>query len=90
MLTFGYNLIGRRNGRLTMPVELGFAYTGPAKIDVTLNGTACTSEGCFTFAQNPEAQQSMQEEIAKLNRNLSSYPVYPIVSVGMTYRFGSR
>lgn len=90
MVTFGYNLIGGKEGRITMPIEVGFAYTGPAKIDVTLNGTACTNEGCFTFADNQEAQQSMQEEIAKLNRNLSNYPIYPVVSLGLSYRFGRR
>ena len=88
MVTFGYNLVGRRESRFTMPIEVGFAYTGPARINVVLNGTACTNEGCFTFAENQEAQESMQEEIAKLNKRLSGYPVYPIVSLGFAYRFG--
>jgi hypothetical protein len=88
MITFGYNLIGKRGSRLTVPIELGIAYTGSAMIDVTLDGTACTNEGCFTFSQNEEAQQSLQEEIKKLNRNLSSYPIYPVVSIGLAYRFG--
>lgn len=87
MVVVGVNLIGGRNSRFSMPVEIGGAYTGVAKIDVVLNGTACTSDGCFTFADNQEAQQSMQEEIAKLNKNLSHYPVYPIVSIGLAYRF---
>ena len=88
MVTFGYNLIGKRESHFSMPLELGVAYTGAAKIDVTLNGTACTNEGCFTFANNQEAQDSLQAEIKKLNRNLESYPVYPIVSIGVAYRFG--
>jgi hypothetical protein len=88
MVTFAYNLIGKRESRFSMPLELGVAYTGAAKIDVTLNGTACTNEGCFTFANNQEAQDSLQQEIKKLNRNLESYPVYPIVSIGVAYRFG--
>ena len=88
MVTFAYNLVGKRESRFSMPLELGVAYTGAAKIDVTLNGTACTNEGCFTFANNQEAQDSLQEEIKKLNGELESYPVYPIVSIGFAYRFG--
>lgn len=91
MVSVAYNLIGKReSSRITMPLELGVAYTGPAKIYVTLDGTACVSDGCFTFAENQEAQQSLQDEIKKLNNNLSSYPVYPIFSIGVTYRLGRR
>jgi hypothetical protein len=88
MVTVGFNLIGKRESHFSMPLELGIAYTGAAKIDVTLNGTACTSDGCFTFANNQEAQESLQAEIKKLNNDLESYPIYPIVSVGFAYRFG--
>jgi len=91
MLTIGFHSIvpakGEGQRRLSFPAEFGVAYTGPAKIDVTLNGTACTNEGCFTFADNPEAQDSLKAEIQKLNNRLESYPVYPIVSLGIAYRF---
>ncbi|MDE1175222.1 MAG: hypothetical protein PW789_01280 [Edaphobacter sp.] len=90
MVAFGYNLIGHRDSRFTMPVELGVAYSGSAQININLNGTACNPEGCFTFADNPEAQASLQDEIAKINRRLSDIPVYPIISIGATYRFGGR
>jgi hypothetical protein len=88
MVTFAYNLIGKRESRFTMPLELGVAYTGAAKIDVTLDGTACTNEGCFAFSKNQEAQDSLKAEIQKLNRNLATLPIYPIVSIGFAYRFG--
>jgi hypothetical protein len=91
MITFGFrNLLFRKDegsGRLSFPVEFGAAYSGAAKIDVTLNGTACTLEGCFTFAQNAEAQDSLKAEIKKLNNRLDNFPIYPIVSMGATYRF---
>ncbi|MBS1822940.1 MAG: hypothetical protein JST61_13375 [Acidobacteria bacterium] len=88
MVTVGFNLLGKRESSFSIPLEFGAAYTGAAKIDVTLNGTACTSEGCFTFAKNQEAQDSLQAEIKKLNNDLESYPIYPIVSIGFAYRFG--
>ena len=91
MITFGFrNLLFRKDegsGRLSFPVEFGAAYSGAAKIDVTLNGTACTLDGCFTFAQNAEAQDSLKAEIKKLNNRLDNFPIYPIVSMGATYRF---
>jgi len=91
MITFGFrNLLfgkGEGSGRLSFPVEFGAAYSGAANIDVTLNGTACTLEGCFTFAQNAEAQDSLKAEIKKLNNRLDNFPIYPIVSMGATYRF---
>jgi hypothetical protein len=91
MITFGFrNLFFGKSkdaGRLSFPFEIGAAYSGAAKIDVTLNGTACTLEGCFTFAQNAEAQDSLKAEIRKLNNRLDNFPVYPIVSMGATYRF---
>lgn len=90
MVTFAINLLGGRYARFTMPVELGFAYTGAPRVSVTFDGTACMDEGCFTFADNPEALESLQAEIAKLNRKLTYFPVYPIASVGFAYRFGQR
>ncbi len=56
-------------------------------MNVTLNGTACTNEGCFTFASNPDAQSSLQQEIQKINADLKKVPIYPILSIGFGYRF---
>jgi hypothetical protein len=88
MLTIGLeNLLPGKERRLTIPVNIGVAYTGAAMINVALNGTACTSEGCFTFATNPDALESLKEEVATLNEDLKKVPVYPIASVGIAYRF---
>ena len=90
MLTIGFQSLLRGKGeghRLSFPAEIGVAYTGAAKVDVTLNGTACTYEGCFTFSENAEAQDSLKAEILKLNNRLESCPVYPIASLGIAYRF---
>lgn len=88
MLMLGFSNILPRNGKhFSMPYEFGVVYTGDARVDVKLNGTACTYEGCFDVAKNPEAQKSLQEEIDKLNHSLKSFPVYPIISLGLAYRF---
>jgi hypothetical protein len=88
MLLLGFGNIVPRSGRhLSFPFEFGAAYTGAPVISVTLNGTACTQEGCVSFAQNQEAQASVKQEVYKLNEDLKRVPAYPIVSMGVAYHF---
>lgn len=88
MLLIGYGNILPRSGRhLSFPVEIGAAYTGDSVIAVSLNGTACTTEGCVTFNSNQQAQSFLKQEVHNLNEDLKRYPVFPIASVGVAYRF---
>ena len=88
MLLLGYgNLLPRSGEHLSLPVEVGVAYTGAAKINVALNGTACVTDGCVNFSQNADAQKFLKQEIQILNEDLKHYPVFPIVSLGLAYRF---
>jgi hypothetical protein len=88
LLLIGYgNLLPRHGGHLSLPVEVGVAYTGAAQINVALNGTACVTNGCVNFSQNADAQKFLKQEIQILNEDLKHYPVFPIVSVGLAYRF---
>jgi hypothetical protein len=86
LIGFG-NLVPREGSRISFPIEFGAAYTGAPVISVALNGTACTTEGCVSFAQNADAQTFLKKEIQKLNDDLKSFPYFPIVSVGMSYSF---
>jgi hypothetical protein len=88
ILTLGFgNMIPRSGRHLSFPIEIGAAYTGAPKIDLALKGTACTTQGCFVFSQSQEAQSSLQHEIQKVNEDLKSFPVYPILSSGLAVRF---
>jgi hypothetical protein len=88
MLLLGFgNILPRSSRRLSLPVELGVAYTGAATINVNLTGTACTKQGCTSFAANTEAQASLTQEIRKINEDLKKVPVYPILSLGVAYHF---
>jgi hypothetical protein len=88
LLLFGYgNLLPRSGGHLSLPIEAGVAYTGAAQINVALNGTACVTEGCVSFSQNADAQKFLKQEINILNEDLKRYPVFPILSLGLAYRF---
>jgi hypothetical protein len=88
MLLLGFGNIIPRSGRhLSFPFEFGAAYTGVPRINVALSGTACTSQGCSSFAQNAAAQSDVTAEVDKLNEDLKRVPVYPILSMGVAYRF---
>lgn len=88
MLTMGFrNILPGQHRHIAVPLEFGVAYTGSPKIDVSLAGTACAQDGCFTFEENAEAQQSLKEEIRDINNTLNDIPVYPILSIGFGYRF---
>ena len=88
MLLFGYgNLLPRTGQHLSFPVEVGFAYTGAPVINLNLNGTACVTNGCVTFSQSTDAQGSLKQEIQILNDDLKHYSIFPIVSLGLAYRF---
>lgn len=88
MLLVGLGNIIPRGGRhLSFPFEIGAAYTGSPQINLNLSGTICTTEGCVNLMQNTEAQESLKQEIQKLNKDLSSYPLFPIVSMGVACHF---
>ena len=88
MLLLGFgNILPRNSRRLSIPAELGVAYTGAPTINVNLTGTACTNQGCTSFATNAEAQASLTQEIKKINEDLKRVPVYPILSLGVAYHF---
>jgi hypothetical protein len=88
LLLLGYgNLLPRSGEHLSLPIEVGVAYTGAPLISVALNGTACVTDGCVNFSQNADAQKFLKQEIQTLNEDLKHYPVFPIVTVGLAYRF---
>jgi hypothetical protein len=86
LIGFG-NIIPRSIRHLSVPFEFGAAYTGAPQINVALSGTACTTNGCVNFAGNADAQAYVKQEVHNLNEDLKRYPVFPIVSLGVAYRF---
>jgi hypothetical protein len=90
MLLFGFgNIIPRNGSHFSFPVEFGAAYTGAPQMSVSLNGTACTKDGCADFGTNTQAQTFLKQEVNDLNSDLRSFPFYPIVSIGVAYHFYS-
>jgi hypothetical protein len=88
VLMAGFGNILPRNGRhFTAPFEFGVAYPGAAQISASLQGIACQPEGCADVSTDPEAQSAVVQKQNELNSDLNKFQLYPIVSMGVAYRF---
>ena len=89
MLTIGFgNMITRHENRhLSIPFEIGAAYTGQNTIKINMQGSVCqTGQGCGS-ANDPTFQQNVQQQQAKINEDLKRIQFYPILTTGLSYRF---
>jgi hypothetical protein len=89
MLTIGFgNMIPRRESRhLSVPFEIGAAYTGHDTIQINMQGSVCQQgQGCGS-TNDPSFQQNVQDQQAKINEQLKRIQIYPVLTTGLTYRF---
>jgi hypothetical protein len=93
-MTTGWgNMIPRRRGHWSAPVEVGAAIVGVPSVKVAFtSGQVCNSEGvnCVNAATDPGVQANLQAQIAKYTSDLNAFRFYPIVSFGLTYSFRLR
>ncbi len=87
-LTAGFgNMIPRTGSHLSFPVEIGFQYIGPPKINFDLQGSACNSDGCGDIQSDPSYKPNLQQELDDINSDIHGLRFYPIANVGVAYRF---
>ncbi|MGD0798320.1 MAG: hypothetical protein ABR910_11410 [Acidobacteriaceae bacterium] len=88
MFTFGFsNVIAKGRRHFTVPLELGAAYTGPYAAQLNLGGSACIAmAGCMSVT-TPEIEQGVVEEQRELNEPMKHFQLYPIVNLGIAYKF---
>lgn len=86
LLGFG-NILPRSGRHLSMPFEFGGAYLQPPTLNLKLSGTACTTEGCFNAATDPEVQSNLTKEVNTLQSDIRFLQIYPVVSLGLACRF---
>jgi len=86
MAGFG-NILPRNGGHFSAPFEIGVAYPGPAQLSAYLYGASCTTDGCQDLSTDPQIQSLLQQKENTLNNELKAIQVYPIVSMGLAYRF---
>jgi len=91
-LGFG-NIVPRlKSHHFSVPVELGFFYTGQPTLAVSFTGSACDPTlppaiGCESVNQDPDFQHDLAAFIARNNNNLSYASFFPIFSLGVGYAF---
>lgn len=90
--TLGWgNRIPRMGGHWSFPLEIGAEYLGnPPRTTLTLAGTVCQGPGfCQPIDQNAIAQQNVTIEQNEINSDIPNWlRFFPLVSTGISYRFG--
>jgi hypothetical protein len=92
--TIGWgNLVRRDSKHFSIPVELGVAFQGSPKSTLNLTGSVCTpgpagslGTTCTSTATST-VQSNILSEQTKINKNMSPFKAYPIISVGFGYKF---
>lgn len=90
MFTIGWgNLLPRNHRHFSVPVEVGLIYTGAPRTALNLQGGACDASGliCFPVGSDPNFQANVQAEQTKLNKDMSAFKVYPVISAGFGFNF---
>lgn len=88
--TIGWGSLVPRNGRhWSIPFEIGAAYQNAPRATLSLSGGACDSSGlnCRDINSDPTVLSNVQAEQDKLNKDMSSFKFYPLISIGFGYRF---
>jgi hypothetical protein len=88
MFTFGFsNMIAKGRRHITVPLELGAAYTGPYSAQLRLGGSVCVQQAGCMSTNTADFQTSLTEEQREINEPMKHYQLYPIVILGIAYKF---
>ena len=89
MFVVGYgNLVPRSGKHFSIPVEVGFVFQGSPNVSLNLTGNVCNpTGGACRSVSDPAVQSQVQAEQKKINNDISWLQVYPIVSVGLAFKF---
>jgi hypothetical protein len=83
------NLVPRKHQRFTIPFEFGVVFHGQPNVAFSLTGEACDSKGryCSGISSDPTGKSYIADERAQINRDLSWFKFYPVVSGGFAFSF---
>ncbi|HZQ96346.1 MAG TPA: hypothetical protein VFA67_15135 [Candidatus Sulfotelmatobacter sp.] len=91
MITIGWgNLVPRKEGKhFSVPFEIGIAFQGTPKANLSLAGSVCEQPGinCRPIPADPIIQSNITSEQNKIKDNMTLFKVYPIISLGIGYKF---
>ena len=93
-MTTGWgNMISRKGGHWSFPVEIGAIFTGVPNLGMTLSGDACLTaadaaiNGLTCGPANTVVGDNLNLQVAKYKSDLNPLQVYPVVSFGVGYGF---
>jgi hypothetical protein len=86
LIGFG-NLAPRNRRRLVFSIDGGMAYQGSPNVKLTLSGAAGPAGFPYVNVSDPSIQSNLRKEEAILSNAMAAYRFYPIVSLGLGYRF---
>jgi len=95
-ITTGWgNMIPRRGGHFSFPVEIGAAFVGSPTVNMALvSGQVCADPqgtvGCMNVVGDPDINANLQAQVAKYQNDLNQLKIYPIFSFGAAYSFRLR
>lgn len=83
------NLIPRRGRHVSVSFEWGAAYHGQPRASLHMNPIVCASGDmiCLEASADPSIQSSFQSEQTQIRKEVSPYKYYPVISLGLGYRF---
>jgi hypothetical protein len=89
LLGFG-NLLPRSQRHFGVNVDFGVVFQGSPDVSLNLTGSACVvnpTAGCVNAATDPIVQSNIQREQDKTRDDLQPLKYYPVVSVGLSWKF---
>jgi hypothetical protein len=69
--------------------DVGVLFSGSPSVDFSVSGTA-TEQGSQTavnLSTDPTVQENVAIEIQNLEDDISGFEIYPVISLGLGYRF---
>lgn len=88
-LGLGWKNIFGENNHWAMTVEAGVMYVGSAAVDYGATGEVCDVGGanCIDSALGPVFQKNLAEEEQQLEEKLEDYEFWPVIQLGLNYKF---
>ncbi len=82
------NMLSHKRGHLSVPFEIGFQYITAPTIDIVLFGSVCDPNGNCGGVNEGTSPQDLRDEVTLLEKDLQPLRFYPIIAIGVSYRFG--
>jgi len=96
-LGFGNMIPRSKSKHWSVPFEAGFVYIQTPQVVLNFQGISCQNQAdaataipgpsCTNIATDPTSQANVQEEQVDINNDLSGLKWFPILTIGLSYKF---